>query len=142
MLTVECFKYGAILLKFACVGKNDKSRDRKISRVQQRDACGIIVFEKAFDEVYCGKKRGYSEQLIEITEATYLGTKISMKTNCIIIIQVTENYKMLYHKSMFQLNHVCEQHNMKLSTAKTKVMTVRGKGPVKTKLIINNQTTD
>ena len=42
--------------------------------------------------------------------------------------------------SVFKLNQICEQYNMKISTAKTKVMAFRGKQPVRTKIIINDQT--
>lgn len=51
---------------------------------------------------------------------------------------VIQNSESALQKSIFKLNEIGEQYNMKISLIKTKVMAFIGKEPIRTKIAINN----
>ena len=53
-----------------------------------------------------------------------------------VIMQKTEKDLQL---AVFHLSQICKEYNLRISTQKTKVMAFRGKHPIRSKIIINNQ---
>ena len=42
-------------------------------------------------------------------------------------------------KPVYQLGRICHEYNLKISTIKTKIMTFKGKIPIRSKIIIDNK---